>query len=181
MDEEAFLEQVERCVGKLGGRVKPGGSLEDPPLEVLRTYSRRVRWSWVPGLGRAVSVTAVVRQPVDLGFDKAGCKALLERVTRAIDGQVPFFGKEGGLAVLLSVVVLTPEPISPEDDGLLQGALEGAGKGRVVPLGWFRVNLGQEAVAIGMRRGPGREFQEPLELAEMMTGLLRRYVPQVEM
>jgi hypothetical protein len=51
----------------------------------------------------------------------------------------------------------------------------------VVPVGWFRVNLGQEAVAMSLRRVPGAQISEPLELAEVLTSVLRRFMPPLEM
>jgi hypothetical protein len=52
---------------------------------------------------------------------------------------------------------------------------------RVVPLGLFRINLGQEAVALAIKSSPDNLFSEPGSLADALCEHFRRYVPLVEM
>jgi hypothetical protein len=76
----------------------------------------------------------------------------------------------------LTVVVLTPEPIGPDDDTVLSKALAPAVRTRVVPLGLLRVNLGQEAMAMALTSSPDSLFPEPVALADALTVKLRRFV-----
>jgi hypothetical protein len=83
-------------------------------------------------------------------------------------------------AIGLTVVVLTPEPIGPEDDAVLATALGRLGRTRVVAFGLIRVNLGQEALSMALASGPGDLFPEPVRLADALTPRFRRYVPLLE-
>ncbi len=78
------------------------------------------------------------------------------------------------------MVVVTPEPIGPEDDAALSRALEDLPRMRAVPLGLFRVNLGQEACSFALRRGPENLFPEPDALADAFAEKLRRFAPRLE-
>ncbi|MFO0951035.1 MAG: hypothetical protein U0835_07770 [Isosphaeraceae bacterium] len=79
---------------------------------MLRYYRRRVRLHWVPVLGVGLSVVAVARQPVDLGFSAGGVTTFLTRLAMA-SGERFRPGVRDGLALDLTVVMLTPEPIGP--------------------------------------------------------------------
>jgi hypothetical protein len=85
----------------------------------------------------------------------------------------------------LSAVVLTPEPIGPEDDATLGQILGGFSatrtRTRAVPLGLFRVNLGQEALAFTLAPGPPGLFTEPEALADALALHFRRFVPMMEL
>lgn len=160
----------------LGHAIDEGEEFSRPPLDVLRYYQRPVRLGWLPILGRARSLVAVVRQPVDL--DLSGSRTLLERLARAAGGRYP---PSRGPTLTLTTLVLTPEPIAPDDDAALGRALSLPTRFRAVPLGLFRINLGQEALSMALARGPGNLFPEPETIADALTPHLRRYVPPLSL
>ena len=85
------------------------------------------------------------------------------------------------MVIGLTAVVLTPEPIGPGDDAILSSVLEVKFKRmRVVPFGLFRVNLGQEAMALAIHSSPDGLFPEPAVLADALCERLRRYVPLID-
>ena len=51
---------------------------------------------------------------------------------------------------------------------------------RVVPLGLYRINLGQEAMALAMQSDPTGAFTEGGILAELLCERFRRFVPLIE-
>jgi hypothetical protein len=136
-----------------------------------------VRLHWLPVLGRASSLVAVVFQPQDLGGSEAAQRALLDRVGRAASGRFPPLRRGHGLSLGLTVLVVTPEPIRPEEEGILAAALARPPRGRAVPLGLFRLNLGQEAIAFALAEGPGGLFREPHALADALAERFGRFVP----
>ena len=86
-----------------------------------------------------------------------------------------------GLAIGLSIVVLTPEPIAPGDDETLGRVLSASYRRlRTVPFGLFRVNLGQEAVSFALAAGPDALFPEAERLADAFSAHFRRFVPFLE-
>ena len=126
--------------------------------------NRRVSLNWVPILGEAHSVVAVVRQPVDIDNSKAAQIRLLTRLAMAVNGRFPPWR---GLVIGLTSLVLTPEPIEPADDAMLREVLGvKLGRMRVVPFGLIRVNLGQEAIALAVNSSPDELFTEPTLLAD---------------
>jgi hypothetical protein len=171
-DLYAILDPVLRPMGSAAGA---GEEYREPPLDVRRYYARPVRLSRLPVLGRALSVVAVVRQPVDLSLAGDGYRTLLRRTAMAAGGRYPPLRR--GLSIGLTAVVLTPEPIGPEDDAALRRALGPLARTRAVPLGLFRLNLGQEALSLALARGPDGLFPEPEALADSLTGRFRRFVP----
>lgn len=119
----------------------------------------------------------LVRQPVDVGFPE-GYSKLVDRLARAADDRYPPWGKPGGLALGLSAIVLTPEPIGIGDDEGLAKVLAGRKKrSRAVPIGLIRLNLGQEAMAFSLVAGPPGVFPEPEAVVDALTPIFRRYVP----
>ncbi len=198
MIEDRLFENIDPILRAAGAVVEAGEEYQTPPLEVLRYYYRPVRIHWVPLLGRASSVVAVVRQPVDIGFRPDDYRTFLTRVARAVNGRFPPWtwrwprpwlrGRDvsaaGGLVIGLTVLVLTPEPIGPEDDATLGQILGGLSalrtRTRVVPLGLLRVNLGQEALAFTLAPGPAGLFSEPEALADALSLHFRRFVPLME-
>jgi hypothetical protein len=197
MLEERFLETIDPVLRATGAVVEAGEEYRAPPLEILRYYFRPVRLHWVPLLGRASSVVAVVRQPVDAGFRPDPYRTFLTRLALAVNGRFPplrwprlgpwLRGRDrftcGGLVIGLTALVLTPEPIGPEDDRLLGEVLGTLSarrtRTRAVPLGLLRVNLGQEALAFALAPGPAGLFTEPEALADALSVQLRRFVPLV--
>jgi hypothetical protein len=195
MIEERFFETIEPVLRTAGAVIEAGEEYRTPPLEVLRYYYRPVRLHWLPLLGRASSVVAVIRQPVDIGFRSDAYQLLLTRLARAVNGRFPPWrvrwpwppgrGRPatGGLVIGLTVVVLTPEPIGPDDDATLGQILGGVkarrNRTRAVPLGLLRVNLGQEALAFALAPGPAGLFIEPEALADVLSVHFRRFVPLV--
>src|SRR4051794_32390800 len=175
MIEDQLFEIIDPVLKSAGASVEAGEEYRTPPLDVLRYYCRPVRLHWVPLLGRASSVVAVVRQPVDVGFQPGDYRTFLTRVAMAVNGRFPpRLGPwprrqaprvAGGLVIGLTVLVLTPEPIGPGDDAALGEVLGGLTaartRTRTVPLGLMRVNLGQEALAFALASGPVGLFPEP--------------------
>jgi hypothetical protein len=180
MLEDQLWELIDATLSPLGFQVEPGEEFTSPPLDVLRYYARSVRLHWFPGLGRARGVVAVARQPVDVGSQAGDSSRFLERVTMAVNGRFAP-GLASGLGpVGLTIVALTPEPIAPEDDTRLAETLKQRTRSRVIPLGILRLNLGQEAMALGLSGGPDGLFPEPIALADAFTTRFRRFVPLLE-
>lgn len=180
LEDDLFEKLLDPTLRALGATPVEGEEFREPPLDVLRYYTRPVRTSWVPVLGRALSVVAVLRQPVDVGLSAQGYRTLQTRLAMAVNGRFPPWGRGAGLAVGLTAVVLTPEPIRPDDDAVLGAALTGLKRTRVVPLGLIRLNLGQEAMAHALASAPPGLFPEPAALAEALAGQFRRFVPLLE-
>ena len=110
-----------------------------------------------------------------------GLAPLMTRLARAADARFPP-GRDGRWGTIgLTVVVVTPEPIGPDEDTVLQKSLAPLPRTRVVPLGVIRVNLGQEAMSLALTRPPGGLFPEPEALADALTTKLRRFVPFMEL
>jgi hypothetical protein len=163
----------------LGCSSEPGDELREPPLELLSYYTRSVRISALPILGRGLSVVALVRQPIDISI--ANYERLMERVAKVINTRFPPVRGGRGLTLGFTTVVTTPEPIQPEDDASLEKVLSITNvRNRAVPLGVFRVNLGQEAVSFSLRRGPENLFPEPDALADALSIRLRRFAKLME-
>jgi hypothetical protein len=179
VDDELFTI-IDDVLRPIGATSDPGEEFRDPPLDVLRFHQRPVRLHWVPWLGRALSLVAVVRQPIDVAFSTEGYSRLIRRVAMAANGRYPPLGGRRGLVIGLTAVVLTPEPIAPGDDALLPTALVGLSRMRSVPLGVIRLNLGQEAMAFALGQGPDNLFPEPAALADELTKHFRRFVPAWE-
>ncbi len=178
MLDSEFLTLCESSLSPLGARPDDGEEFREPPLDVLRYFVRPIRLSRLPILGRGLSIVAVVRQPVDLARTLEGTTELMRRVATAVAGRYP---PVRGLAIGLTITTLTPEPIAPDDDGLLQQALEAPPpRTRCVPLGLLRLNLGQEALAFALARGPDDLFPDPEALADALTPHFRRFVPLIE-
>ena len=185
MIEDDFFELIDPILRPTGSIAEDGEDYRDPPLDVLRYYRRPVRLHWVPWFGRALSVVAVVRQPLDIGLSVADYQRFLTRLAMAVNGRFPPWQKQGprGLVIGLTTVVLTPEPIGPEDDPILGQVLGSLGRGRTraVPFGVIRVNLGQEATSFALAKSDDQLFPEPLLLADALTERLRRFVPLMEL
>lgn len=184
MIEDDFFAIIDPQLRGVGAHPDPGEEYRDPPLDILRYYYRPVRLHWLPWLGRALSVVAVVRQPLDIGLSAEGYRKFLTRVAMAVNGRFPPWQRSGpcGLVIGLTMVALTPEPIGPEDDGLLgQVLLAGRGRTRAVPFGIIRVNLGQEAISFALASNADQLFTEPVLLGDALTERFRRFVPLMEM
>lgn len=177
MLEDDFIDRIEPVLRELGAAREAGESFPSPPLDVLVYYARRARLGRIPILGRALGVTAVVRQPVDLDGTASGYHRLLTRLAMAVNGRFP---PRHGLVVGLTAIVLTPEPIAPGDDAMLRQALDTKLRRlRVVPFGLLRVNLGQEALALALSASPDDVFPESTRLADLLCEALRRFVPPI--
>jgi hypothetical protein len=193
MIEDQLFEIIDPLLKSAGAVVEAGEEYRTPPLDVLRYYWRPVRLHWVPLLGRASSVVAVVRQPVDVAFRPDDYRTFLTRLAMAVNGRFPPWtwsrgrglSVAGGLVVGLTALVLTPEPIGPDDDATLGQILGNFSatrtRTRTVPLGMLRVNLGQEALAFTLAPGPAGLFTEPEALADALTLHFRRFVPLMDL
>ena len=133
----------------------------------------------IPVLGQAQSVVLLARQPVDIDGTRPAYERFLTRLAMAVNGRFPPWK---GLTIGLNALVLTPEPIAPGDDDMLREALGiKLRRMRVVPLGLYRINLGQEAMALAMHTDPSGAFTEGGLLAELLCERFRRFVPLIEM
>jgi hypothetical protein len=181
MIEDQFFERIDPILRGLGAVQEDGEEFRAPPLDVLRYYRRPVRLHWAPFFGMGLSVVAVARQPVDVGLSAEGYRTLLMRLAMAANGRFPP-SLATGIALGLTVVTLTPEPIGPGDDAILRAVVTGRPLPRVraVPLGVIRVNLGQEALSFALASGPVGAFPEPVTLADALTPHFRRFVPLLE-
>jgi hypothetical protein len=182
MTHEEFFTRIAAPLGAIGCRTEDGEDYHEPPLDVVRYEVRPVRIHWLPVLGRALSVVAFVRQPVDLSSSAADSRLLLDRVRRAVHGRFPPWPKGGpGLVIGLTTVVLTPEPIGPADEGVLAGTISSDRRSRVIPMGLIRINLGQEAMAIAPSPDMRDLFPEPVSIADELSRALGRFVPPLEL
>jgi hypothetical protein len=177
--EDQLLDLIDPVLKSLGLREEDGEEFREPPLDVLRYYRRPVRLHWLPMIGRAQAVVAVARQPVDVGLTGSSkdYRAFLTRLSMAVNGRFPPGNNLGWGSIGLTVVALTPEPITAEDDALMKSALEARTRSRVFPLGLIRVNLGQEAMAFQLAGSSDGLFPEPIALADALTLSFRRFVP----
>jgi hypothetical protein len=201
MIEDQLFEIIDPVLRATGATVEDGEEFRAPPLDVLRYYRRPVRLHGVPLLGRASSVVAVVRQPLDTSFRPDDYHTFLARLAMAVNGRFPPWSwswpwprasgrgghrptSTGGLVIGLTALILTPEPIGPEDDATLGQVLGTLNvrrtRTRVVPMGVLRVNLGQEALAFALAPGPDGLFAEPEAVADALSLHLRRFVSLIE-
>ncbi len=180
MIEDDLFDALDACLTPIGSRAEEGEEYKAPLIDILRYDSRYVRLHWVPLLGKAWSVVVVARQPIDITL-KDGYPQLLERLARAADARFAP-GRAGRWGTIgLTCIVLTSEPIGPEEDTQLQAALAKMPRvGRVVPLGILRLNLGQEAMSMALTSSPSGLFPEPLALADALTAKFKRYVSMLE-
>jgi len=179
MIEDDLFTILDPLLRTQGAIAEEGEEYREPPLDVIRYYRRGVKLHWLPYLGRALSVVAVVRQPMDVGLTEPDYRRFLTRLAMAVNGRFPPWSRRGpGPAVIgLTTLVLTPEPIGPEDDAILGKVLGHAGRTRVVPFGVLRINLGQEALSYALTASEDQLFPEPILLADSLTERLRRFVP----
>jgi hypothetical protein len=181
MLDSTLFEILDTALAPMGARPEAGTASLEPPLEILRFYHRPVRLHWLPFLGRALSVVAVVREPAKLPFSADQYRKLLRRVAQAANGRFPPWGRQGGLSIGLTTLTFAAQPIGPQDDATLQQALRLPARTRTVPLGLIRVNLDQEAMAFALASGPEGLFPEPVALADALTQHCRRFVQPIEM
>ncbi len=178
MIEDQLTELIDASLREVGASFQGGEEFRDPPLDVLRYYRRSVRMGRTPLLGRAQSVVVLARQPVDIEGTRASYERFLTRLAMAVNGRFPPWR---GLTIGLYSLVLTPEPIAPGDDDMLRTVLDlKLRRMRVVPLGVYRINLGQEAMALAMQTDPTGAFTEGGILAELLCERFRRFVPLLE-
>ena len=179
MIEDQLIELIEPPLQEVGSRFQGGEEFRDPPLDVLRYYRRPVRIGPIPLISQAQSVVLLARQPVDIDGSRPSYERLLTRLAMAVNGRFPPWR---GLTIGLSALVLTPEPIAPGDDDMLRAVVGlKLRRMRVVPLGLYRINLGQEAMALAMQTDPTGVFTEGGALAELLCERFRRFVPLIEM
>ena len=181
MIEDRFFELIDPVLRAGGAVPEDGEEYRAPPLDVLRYYRRAAHLHWVPLLGRGQSVVAVARQPLDVALSAEGYRPLLLRLAMAVNGRFPP-SLCAGLALGMTAVVLTSEPIAPDDDAMLGKLVDGRPlpRQRAVPLGVIRVNLAQEAIAFALASGPPGVFPEPVALADALTPHFRRFVPLID-
>ena len=111
MTEVDLFDLIDPVLAALGSTHEDGEEFRDPPLDVLRYDRRPVRLHWLPVLGQALSVVAVVRQPLDVAGTAEGHRALIGRLVLAANGRFPFVPWRRGAtapALALTVIELTP-------------------------------------------------------------------------
>lgn len=177
---DELVESLDTLLGAAGLRAEEGEEYRDPPLDVARYYTRVVKLGWMPVVDQVLSVVAVVHQPADVSFARDGYRALLDRLASAAHVRFPRWPRGDGLGLALTTVVVTPEPISPDEDPKLGDLLAKRRRSRVVPLAIFRLNLGQEAMSLALAGGLGARFPEVGKLADDLTGRLGRFLPTIE-
>jgi hypothetical protein len=179
MIEDQLIELIDPLLAQAGSRYEGGEEFRQPPLDVLRYYRRPVRTGRIPVLSQAQSLVIVARQPVDIDGTPSSYERFLTRIAMAANGRFPPWR---GLAIGLNALVLTPEPIAPGDDDMLRTVLTlKLRRMRVVLLGLYRINLGQEALALAMQTDPAGVFAEGGLLADILCERFRRFVPLIEM
>jgi hypothetical protein len=179
MIEDQLIELIEPLLTQAGSSFQGGEEFRDPPLDVLRYYRRSVRTGPIPFIGQAQSVVLLARQPVDIEGSRPSYERFLTRLAMAVNGRFPPWR---GLTIGLNALVLTPEPIAPGDDDMLRAVLGlKLRRMRVVSFGLYRINLGQEAMALAMHTDPTTAFTEGGQLAELLCERFRRFVPLIEM
>jgi hypothetical protein len=181
LTENDFFELIESHLTPTRWQRGVGEEFASPALDVLAYFDRPVRLHWVPILGQASSVVAVIRQPVDLNSQVGGSLALLDRVAQAVHGRYPPWPKGRGVVVGLTTIVLTPEPLrASQEEVLVETLKRGRKKRRVVPLGLIRLNLGQEAMVSALTTVEAGLFPEPIELVDLLAERFQRFVPLLE-
>jgi len=174
--EADLFEQLDAILEPIGSKAEDGISYAMPPLDVLRYDRRPATIHWLPVIGRGLGVVATIRQPKDLGYP-----ILVKRAARAAEFRFPPWPRGGpGFTIGLSLLVVSPEPITPEDTDRLPKAIPTERRARAVTLGLFRLNLEQEAMAFALAPAPEEVFPEPFRLAEGLSESFRQFVPTVE-
>ncbi len=175
MIEADFLDTLDETLRPAGESPEPGEVFETPRLEVLRYYPRRVQLGPIPVFDRGVGVVVVVRQPLEVAGDAKGLRQLLGRAAMAVNGRYPPWQS---WVVGMVAVILSSEPITPQDDDLLTATMSlTLPPRRVLLTGLFRVNLGQEAIAYAVTSGQEGHFGEAEILADALSKQFRRFVP----
>ena len=90
---DQFNEVIDPVIRAGGLELEIGEEFREPPLDVLRYYHRSVSMSWVPIVGKAHSVVAIIQQPVDADGSKAGQERVLTRLAMAVNGRFPRGGE----------------------------------------------------------------------------------------
>src|SRR5436309_1853814 len=142
MIESDLLPALDSALRPLGSVPDVGEECRDPPLDILRYNLRDIRLNLLPVVGRALSLVVVVPQPCDVAFTREGYVRLFSRLAMAANGRYPPW--RWGLSLGLTALILTTEPIGPEDDATLQAVLDIPSRPRAVLLGLFRLNLDRE-------------------------------------
>mgnify|MGYP005823481857 CR=1 FL=1 len=181
MTEDDLIDRLDRLLVTKEAVPGIGEEFRTPPLAVLRYYARPVRLSRLPLLSRAASVVVVARHPPDLPCDADGFPRLVDRLARAVQGRYPPWTRPFGLAIGCTMIVLTTDPIQPDDDALLAAALKRPRRARAVPLALFRINPDQDALALTLAGGLDELFVEPALLADSFCESLRRFVPRLDL
>lgn len=172
MLQEDLFAELESSLSGIALTWNEGMEFESPALSVLRVGTRATRLSWMPWIGRSMSVVLVARQPLDLGL--SATRTLVDRLCLVAEHLCP---RRRAFSVIVTAAVITPEPIGDQDESQLEQALRVAGARRSFPIGLFRINLGQEAFAFSLRKTPSNLFPEPMLLADALSTRLKRYVP----
>lgn len=181
MTEADLFDQLDAILEPIGSTPEDGISYSMPPLDVVRYDRRSATIHWLPVIGRGMGVVATIRQPEDLGFESGGYPILVKRAARAAEFRFPPWPRGGpGFTIGLSLLVLSPEPITPDDPDRLRKAIPTERRSRAVTLGLFRLNLEQEAMAFALAPAPEDVFPEPFRLAEGLSEGFRQFVPPVE-
>lgn len=181
MTEDDLRDWLDSAMRDLGCVFEPGNEQQSPPLEVLGYYVRRVRITWVPIVGQGLSIVAVCRMPSDLTGTERIYRDLIERLSELVNSRFPPIFKSRGITLGLSVIVLTNQMISADEDSRLARVLEPVLRTRVVPLSIFVVNLEQDTFASSLKRGPEGLFPESESIADGFASKFRRFLPLINL
>ena len=179
MIEERLFELIDPVLRSGGAIHEAGEEFHEPALDVLRYYRRPVRWNPVPVLGRALSVVAVVRQPLDIELAGAGYEHCSpDWPGRRAAGFLRGKDRSSASRRWYSPPSRSAPATRPCSTRALGVSLR---RFRVITFGILRINLGQEAIAWALKSSPDQLFPEPVRLADALGEHFRRFVPLIEM
>ncbi len=174
MNEDDFVDLLDKVLEDPARTLGSGVARARPAVEVLRYYVRSIRLGPLPFFGKGLSLVALVRLPDDLLGTKGRHRALLRRVAEVSNARYP---PRRAFSIALSVVIVTPEPIVPDDDLRLADELRDEPRLRCVSLGLFLMNLKDETMAFAIRKNSEGLLGEPAQLVDALTPRFRQFVP----
>lgn len=177
MTEDELIDLLDKALDDPARKLGAGVVRDRTPMEIVRFYTRSVKFSRVPIIGKSLSIVAVVRCPDDLANSKARERALLQRAAELTSARYP---PRRALSIALTAVAICAQPITPECQARAAAALFDLPRQRCVPLGLFLVHLPTEGLAIGLRRGPDGLYNEPERVADALSAQFRQFLPLIQ-
>lgn len=177
MTEAEILTRLETVLTPLGCQRAPGYEYTEPVLSELAVFSRGVRLSRVPILGRGLSVVSLIALPDEAALTAEALAEWYRRSGRAVCHRFPPYR---GASVGLTTVLVGTTPVRPDDDRRLADVLQAASEARVVALGLFLLDLDSAQMAGALRRGPDGLYPEPEAVHDALVEDFGRFLPLVE-